>query len=282
MEIKSPCRNDRVSASIPIQVSWTGSSGEHFDAVAKTLTIGRNAATIVLPQKLAPIQEITIRCAGTDKFATARVVGLIGQEAGGHIYGVSFLDSNENLWDIELPPAAEPEDAKSPSFLECASCLIRAWVNLDDIQTEVFEARRIITLSCEQCASWTVWGLASHDASSGSDRKGALESASAPAQRSENERKHARVLTKMNACVRHAGLVDEVVRVKDASRGGFRFVSPNYHPDGAYITVAMPYTPNASNIFVSARIIWRREMPRMKRYEYGVTYSSSPEPVRGR
>jgi hypothetical protein len=282
LEIKSPCRNDRVSASIPIQVSWTGRRGEQIDGVAKTLTISRNGATIVLSQKLVPIQEITVRCAGTDKFVTARVVGLVGQEAGGHIYGVTFIDSNVNLWDIELPPATEPENAKSPVFLECASCLTRAWVDLDEIQTEVFEAQRIITLSCEHCASWTIWGLASHDAPSRSDSKRTLESSPAPAPRTVNERKHARVLTKMNACVRHAGLVDEVVRVKDASRGGFRFVSPNYHHDGSYIMVAMPYTRDASNIFVSARIIWRRKISHMKRYEYGVTYSSPPERTRGR
>ena len=111
MEIKTPCRNDRVSASVPIQVSWTGKRGEHFDGVAKTLTISRNAATIVLPHKLVPTQEITVRCVGTDKFATARVVGLIGQEAGGDIYGVAFIDSNANLWDIEFTPATESENA---------------------------------------------------------------------------------------------------------------------------------------------------------------------------
>jgi len=108
--------------------------------VANTLTIGRKAATIVLPEKLVPAQEITVRCVGTDKFATARIVGLIGQEARGHLYGLSFIDSDVNLWDIELPPSTENKNAKSPSYLECASCLTRSWVNLDDIQTEVFEA----------------------------------------------------------------------------------------------------------------------------------------------
>jgi hypothetical protein len=277
LEIQSPSRNERVSASIPIQVSWTGRRGEHFDGAAKTLTIGRNTATIVLPQKLVPNQEITVHCAGTNKFATARVVGLTGQEAGGHIYGLAFIDLTVNLWDVELPPTTEPENAKSPLYLECASCLTRVWANLDPIQSEVFEAQRVITLSCKKCASWTVWGLASHDASSKSDPKRALESLSAPTPRNVNERKHGRVLTKMNACVRHAGIVDEVVRVKDASRGGFRFVSPNYHPDGSYITVAVPYIPNTSNIFVSARIIWRREIPHMERYEYGVAYGKTSE-----
>ena len=276
METKSPSRNDFVAASIPIQVSWTERTGEHFYGAAKTLTIGRNTATIVLPQKLAPVQEITVRCAGTDKVATARVVGLTGQEAGGHIYGVAFIDRNVSLWDIEFPPT-EPESAKAPLYLECTSCLTRSWVSLDEIQTEVFEAQRVISLPCDHCASWTVWGLASHDRTSRSDVKRALEPSSAPARRTANERKHARVLTKMNACVRHAGPVDEVVRVKDASAGGFRFVSPNCHPEGSEVMVAMPYTHGASNLFVPARILWRRETPRMKRYEYGVTYTSSSE-----
>jgi hypothetical protein len=82
----------------------------------------------------------------------------------------------------------------------------------------------------------------------------------------------------MNACVRFAGLIDEEeVRVKDASPGGFRFVSQNYHPEGSDVTVAMPYTRGGLNVFVSARILWRRELPRMNRYEYGVTYTPASE-----
>lgn len=282
MEISSPVRTNPVSASIPIQVSWTGASGEHFDGVAKTLRISRHAATIVLAHKLVPTQEITIHSAGADKIATARVVGLIGREPDGHIYGVAFIDSNVNLWNIEFPADTESENTKSKVFIECASCMNRALVQLDEIQSEVFEARRIITLSCTQCGSYTVWGLASHESSFESDRESRPETTSAPVPRTVNQRKHVRVLTRMHACVRHAGLVEEVVRVKDASRGGFRFVSPNYYVDGSCIIVAMPYTRDASNVFVSARIMWRRELPRMKRYEYGVAYARSPERSRER
>ena len=282
MEIKSPYQTGRISASIHIQISWTGRRGEQFNEPARTLTISHHTASIISPQKLVPTQQITVHCPGTDKRAIARVIGLIGQEDGWNIYGLDFIDPDENLWDVEVPSATEPENQNSPLFLECASCLTRARVNLHEIQAEVFKARGIINLLCEKCASWTVWGLASHDASSNSDPKQTSESTPARAPRTVNDRKHGRVLTRLNACVRHAGIVDEVVRVKDVSRGGFRFVSPNYHADGSTITVAMPYVPNASNIFVSARIIWRREVPRLKRYEYGVTYSNSTERPRGR
>ena len=82
--------------------------------------------------------------------------------------------------------------------------------------------------------------------------------------------------------MRHAGLVEEVVRVKDVSRGGFRFVSRNYLPDGSEIMVAMPYTRDASNVFVPARVVWRRDVPRLERFEYGVTYCKPPERTRAR
>ena len=249
MEIKSPYQTSRISASIHIQISWIGRRGEHFNEPARTLTIGHDAATIVSPQKLVATQQITIHCPGTDKYAIARVVGLIRQEDRWNIYGLDFIDPDVNLWDIEVPFATEPENAKSRLFLECASCLNRARVDLHEIQAEVFKARGIINLFCEKCASWTVWGLAGHEVSSNSDPKRTPESTPARAPRTVNDRKHARVLTRMNACVRHAGLVDEVVRVKDVSRGGFRFVSPNCHADGSYITVAMPYIPERFKYF---------------------------------
>ena len=201
LEIKSPYRNDRVSALIPIQVSWTGRRGENFNEPAQTLTVRRNAATILLGRKLLPHQEITIRCIGTGQSAPARVVGLIRQEAGEHIYGVAFLDPNANLWDMELPSVGEGQNARSSFFLECASCLTRAQVNLDDIQTEVFESQRIITLSCKQCSSWTVWGLASLDSSSKSDGMGGLKSSPAPA-RTNSERSQTRPGSDEYECLR--------------------------------------------------------------------------------
>jgi hypothetical protein len=41
--------------------------------------------------------------------------------------------------------------------------------------------------------------------------------------------------------------------------------------------VAMPYTHNASNVFVPARVMWRRELGRMKKFEYGVAYGRGSE-----
>jgi len=275
MDAKNFGQVARVSASIPIHVAWTARSGERQAADARTVTISRSGATIVLARKLDSAQEITVRSVEENKETAARVVGLIGGEFEWRIYGVIFTDPSADLWEGRLPPAAESDRSQTKMFLECASCLGRAQVILNEIQAEVFAARGLVTLPCNRCRLWTVWALAAHEASPDPACERDAEPAPAPAPRTENRRKHSRVKTQAMACVRYGNVTEEIVRVKDVSRGGFRFVSPNYYIEGSNITVAMPFTRDASNIFVPAKIMWRREVPRMERREYGVAYTRS-------
>ncbi len=272
MDAKNPGRNVRDSASIPIHVAWTTQSGGREAVEARIVRISPSGATIVLPSKLNDAQEITIRkVVGGDETA-ARVVGLISEELDWRIYGVVFIDPAPTVSERLFPPASDSATSQPRLFLECASCLSRALVTLNEIQAEVFAARGLVVLSCKRCHSWTVWALASHDISPGPTREGAAGPAPAPALRTKNRRKHSRIHSMAMACVRYSGVTEEVVRVKDASRGGFRFVSPNHYIEGSNISVAMPFTRDASNIFVPAKIIWRRELPRLQKLEYGVAY----------
>ncbi len=275
MNVKISGQTVCVSASIPIHVSWTARSGDRQAVEARTVTIARSGATIVLARKLDSAQEITIRKVDGGKEAAARVLGLISEEQEWRIYGVMLTSPAADLWEDQFPPPTESDRSKSEVFLQCASCLGRAVVPLNEIQAEVFAARGLVTLSCKRCGSWTVWGLAEHDASPHPARERAVKPAPLPPPRTENRRKYSRIHTMAMACVRYGGVKEEVVRVKDASRGGFRFVSPNYYIEGSNITVAMPFTRDASNIFVPAKIMWRRELPRLEKREYGVAYTKS-------
>ena len=60
--------------------------------------------------------------------------------------------------------------------------------------------------------------------------------------REQNKRKHVRVQVKMKACIRHPGFEEEIVEVKDVSRGGFSFVSSKGYIEGSRIEVAVPYS----------------------------------------
>lgn len=274
MDAKSHAGTVRGSASIPIHVSWTARSGERESAEARIIKITRFGAKIVLASILNPTQEIMICRDVGGKETAARVVDLIGKESNWHTYGVMFTELGPKSWEDQAPPDADSGSSQPKVFLECASCLSRAQVILNEIQAEVFAARGLVTLSCKKCHSFTVWALAAHDVSPGLTRGSSEEPARAraAAPRTANRRKHSRVHSMAMACVRYSGVTEEVVRVKDASRGGFRFVSSLYYTEGSNITVAVPFMSDSPNIFVPAKIMWRRELQRLEKREYGVAY----------
>lgn len=270
-------RSDRVSLSVPIQVSGTEAGGD-FAEKARTLSISRHGATIVLNQKLAPAQQIIIQRMGTNKQANARVVGQIGGQPQGYVYGIAFLNPNVDLWDIEFPALTEPDKAVARVLLECVTCQTREVAHLNELEAEVFEANRCLTRSCKTCNGWTSWRLGFHERAGeavpppAQPRAVAAAAPPAPAPRTENRRKHNRIVMKVMACVRQPGFGEEIVRVENVSRGGLNFVSSNTYFEGSRIEVAVPYTPGGANIFVAARIAWSCELPDKKLKSYGVTY----------
>jgi len=280
MSTTSQEKTDSISASIPVHVSWTDRNGKSLSSDARTVSISRAGATIVLAQKLDPPQEIRIRDVEASKESCARVLGVVGGDFEWRIYGVVFVDAAADFWGKELPSTLAQESGRPKVCLECASCSRRAIVSLNDIEDEVLKTRQLTNRMCETCAAWTVWSFADYDVSPerNNDEPIAKPEMQPEAQESgANRRKQVRIQTKANACVRYRGVKEEVVRVKDASRGGFRFVSEHYYVVGFAIEVAMPYTANAANIFVPARIMWRREVKRLDRLEYGVAYTQAPK-----
>ncbi len=223
-----------------------------------------------------------IRSANADKEEAAQVVGLVGHQADGYVYGIAFHNPGANPWNIEFPSLAEAEKAVSRLLLECSVCLSRELVYLDELQAEVFEASRSLAIHCKQCDTWTVWKLALHGTANAQSLRAAQPdrktvSSPGPAPRVRNERKHVRIRLKMTACIRQIGFGEEVVRIENTSRGGFCFFSSNTYLVGSNVEVAVPYTPAAANIFVSARIIRSRDLPRKTKKEYGVVYVGSRE-----
>jgi hypothetical protein len=71
---------------------------------------------------------------------------------------------------------------------------------------------------------------------------------------SNNRRKHQRVRTNVQACIRQSGVEDVVVTCEDVSRGGIRFRTSRCFDLDRILQVAVPYSPGGANIFVSARI----------------------------
>jgi len=75
----------------------------------------------------------------------------------------------------------------------------------------------------------------------------------------------------MTACVRFSGRED-TVPCEDMSRGGLRFVSRKFYPEGSHVEVAVPYTEaSTNNIFSPVWIVHCQKLPD-GRFRYGAAY----------
>ena len=273
---------DRVSLTMPIRVSGTDVAGKDFDDVGRTLSICRDGATIVLGRRLAPVQLVAIHNLSANKKAKARIVGQIGGQPSGYVYGVALLPPVENIWNIQFPPLPESDEPVGRVVLECTVCQTREVAYLSELEVEVFEANRSLSRTCKPCSGWTAWKQVADETHPDPGQTPALHDSATPAasrsHQGKNKRTQVRVpLKQMTACIRQPGFGEEVVRVDNVSRGGLRFLSANTYYEGSRIEVAVPYAKGGANIFVPARIVRSQELPDAGLREYGAAYTKPQE-----
>ncbi|HEX9759738.1 MAG TPA: PilZ domain-containing protein [Candidatus Acidoferrales bacterium] len=267
--VRQKRRSDRVALTIPVEVAGEDSAGTYFQESARTLIISRHGATLVMGTKLKPHQDVVLRCPGTQKKGHARLVGSIGGQADGHVYGFALLKADPRFWGIAFPPVEESENAVARVLLECMDCNSRELTYLDELELEVFEANRSLSRECSSCREVTVWVRAAQE--DGQHLKRPAGDASR-----QNQRRQVRIRVKMRACIRHPGFGDELVEVENVSRGGLCFVSPKRYLNGSSVEVALPFEQGAANVFVRARVVRSSEVTRGNQ-RYGISYIGTPE-----
>ena len=253
---------------LPIEVIGSDLDGRQFIERVKTLTVQREGGTIRVASKLAPDCEVIIHNLNTHKEALARVVGQIRQEAGGHVYAISFVDGHTDLWGVPLPSAALPTSV----VLECSRCRTVVEHSLSEIEMQVFSSRHDLMRLCTVCRASTVWKETT--------RKPTAEPQPTPSQqrpapatahsRGEEQRKHRRTTMRTPAFVRCSGQ-EELVNCEDVSRGGFRFLSRTRYPEGTHFEAAVPYTESGNNIFARACIVYSSKTS-SGRFRHGAAY----------
>ncbi|HEV2349930.1 MAG TPA: PilZ domain-containing protein [Terriglobia bacterium] len=264
-------KSDRISVEVAIVVAGTDLMGTAFMVDGKTILVGRQGANITLSRKLAPQQEINIRCVETSKEAEARVVGQVGQADKDYSYSVEFLTPDANLWGIEFPPMAEGEEAVGRVVLECAACHTRELTYLNESQLEVLENNNSLARHCKRCADYTVWKKST--AEMGETEAAAPAAVPPPVyKRTENLRREHRREVRVTTCIRSNEYNDDIVRSRNASRGGVCFESTRVYAKGWKIEVAIPYTRGGANIFLSAQIVRVQAAPSGELSVYGVAY----------
>jgi len=282
-------RSDRISISIPVEIFGADFTGEHFVEQCKTVIVSRHGATIIASRKLAPDLELILKRRGTMKEALVRVIGQIGGQHEGYVYGVALMDTNINLWNIYFPLLDEAQSAVGRALLECGHCRNREVVYMNEVEAEVYEANLALQRNCNACGNSTVWksvpgelvedpnvpvpAQPSSPAVNADDASGETPASTAePVPPVISRRKDLRIKSNMPACIRQPGFDEEVVSCDDISRGGLAFRSSKRYFLGSRIEVANPYAAGAANIFVPARIVFTQELPKEGLYKYGVCY----------
>lgn len=261
--------SDRISLRMGITVSGTDAMGAVFVMDGKTILLSRHGAKILLSRKLAPHQEITILCHDTGKEADARVIGNIGEEEAGIYYGIAFINPEARVWGIEFPPVAEGAEAVGRVILECGACHTRELVYLDESELEVLENNKSLALHCKRCTDLSVFKLAAVEAGAPVPPPSA-QIPPKPQDLRRERRREVRVIT----CVRSVDFGDDVVRSRNASRGGVCFESLRHYSKGVKVEVAIPYTPGGGNIFLLGHIVRIQSVPGGEVTLYGVQYIS--------
>jgi hypothetical protein len=275
MKTENQRRTDRVMIRMPVRISAVDVSGEKFTEQGHTLTINRHGATIALNRKLTPGLHLKLCPITSKKESSALVMGQLGGQSNIYVYGIALLEPNPNLWGIQFPPLPESEEGLARLLLECGACKAREVVYLDELATDVFEGNHSLPRSCSQCGTWTLWAQTSSELpvrDSGVQVTPVAESSVVPVGQASNKRKHVRVHVKMKACIRHPGFEEEIVEVKDLSRGGLSFESSKAYIEGSRIEVAVPYSEGKANIFVAARINRARQVSGKESMKYGAQY----------
>jgi hypothetical protein len=273
-------RTDRVSLTVLLEASGTDSNGQEFKEPTRTLLINRGGAVIILERDLKPEQQIQIRRqAGADsqKTVAARIVGEFGRQKDGHLYGIEILDNENDFWKIEFPPLAESTEAVARMLLHCSYCKSREVAYLNELELRGFETNRGIARHCKTCGVPSIWTQAPHeDEKQRSLRaargKAAREADQIPGGEEQRARQRLRMKTRLTACIRQPDSDDELAVCEDISPIGMCFRSKRRYDTQAMIQVAVPYSPDAANIFLPANVVYSEEIPRAGLFRHGVEY----------
>ena len=278
MASASSRRTDRVSLTLLLEASGTDSKGQEFKSPARTLLINRGGAVIILDQVLTPEQFVHLQRRApheSHRKGQVRVVGQFGRQKDGYLYGIEMPDPSMDLWGVEFPAIAESTEAVARMLLECSYCRSREVVHLNELELRAFETNRGIARHCKTCGVPSIWTQAPNedeDKLAPRKRRGADAPGAVPETGDQRGRERLRLKTRLTACIRQPGEDDELAVCEDISPVGMCFRSKRRYAADAAIDVAVPYSPDAANIFLPARVVYSEEMPKAGLFRHGTEY----------
>ena len=266
-------RSERLMLTIPLRIHGVDSRGVEFFEEARTLTLNRHGARILIARPLVGGQTVHLTNLLSRKEADFRVVGPVAPrtDKGGE-WGVECIDHKASIWGIQFPPALADE-ADSAALLECRNCHAVALIHLSLVEVEVLDTSGILSKPCEACRGITPWGFAEKQVAMGAPPgEAAMLEEAGKAAKGPEQRRHRRVALQLPVFVRDYYGGVEITKSENVSKGGFCFISEKNHLVGEGVVVACPYSAAEQSIEVRAKIVRRTEIQDTQRKIYGVRY----------
>jgi len=155
-------RSGRIAKEIRILLIGTDTSGRVFAEETQTVTLSRHGAGVISKHKLAADGMLILRFLGGNSEASIRLVGELGEDLRGYVYGVTFVDPNLDFWELKFPPAPKWQvNFEAP--LQCTSCQKREVVDQSEVEADVYALAEFILRPCATCGTSTQWRRATED-----------------------------------------------------------------------------------------------------------------------
>jgi hypothetical protein len=143
-----------------------------------------------------------------------------------------------------------------------------------------FETNRGFARHCKTCGVPSIWTQAAHEtekkmAARAARGRHADDKERSAANDDKRDRQRMRLRTRLTACVRQPDADDELAVCEDISPIGMCFRSKRRYKADAPVLIAVPYSPDAANIFFPARIVYSEEVPKSGLFRHGTVYQQA-------
>src|SRR5215470_1045423 len=149
-------RSGRIAKEIRILLLGMDCNGTVFSEETRTVTLSRHGAGIVSKHKLATDGLLIMRFSGGSTETAIRLVGQLGQDARGFVYGVAFVDEEEDFWELKFPPP-QTWNVEVDGPMQCDSCKRCEMVDQSEVEADVYALSASILRYCIYCGMPTVW-----------------------------------------------------------------------------------------------------------------------------
>jgi hypothetical protein len=149
-------RSGRIAKEIRILLLGMDCTGTVFSEETQTVTLSRHGAGIISKHKLATDGLLIMRFLGGSTETAIRLVGQLGQDARGFVYGVAFVDEEEDFWELKFPPP-QAWNVEVDGPMQCDSCKRCEVVDQSEVEADVYALSASILRYCIYCGAPTVW-----------------------------------------------------------------------------------------------------------------------------